>query len=94
MTMTADSQDTLKDGRVVAIAGPVVDVEFPPDCLPEINSLLEMDIVLEGETITVAAEVTPAEFRFSLNNRIEAILVFLFRFFGNFGMSHDESADS
>ena len=57
MTMTADSQETLKDGRVVAIAGPVVDVEFPPDALPEINALLEMDIVLEGETITVAAEV-------------------------------------
>ena len=34
MTMTADTPDTkeLKDGRVVAIAGPVVDVEFPP-CL-------------------------------------------------------------
>ena len=25
---------TLKDGRVVAIAGPVIDVEFPPDALP------------------------------------------------------------
>ena len=57
MTMTADSQHTLKDGRVVAIAGPVVDVEFPPDALPEINALLEMDIVLDGDTITVAAEV-------------------------------------
>ena len=40
MTMTADRParaPTLKDGRVVAIAGPVVDVEFPPDALPEIN---------------------------------------------------------
>ena len=38
MTMTADTPETtLKDGRVVAIAGPVVDVEFPPDALPEIN---------------------------------------------------------
>ena len=44
---------TLKDGRVVAIAGPVVDVEFPPDALPEINSALEMDVELEGETITI-----------------------------------------
>ncbi len=57
MTMTTDSNKVLKDGRVIAIAGPVVDVEFPTGSLPEINSLLEMDIVLEGETITVPAEV-------------------------------------
>ena len=57
MTMTADSNKVLKDGRVIAIAGPVVDVEFPTGSLPEINSLLEMDIILEGETITVPAEV-------------------------------------
>jgi F-type H+-transporting ATPase subunit beta len=61
MTMTADTgQDTgtdRKDGRVVAIAGPVVDVEFPPNALPEINWALELDIELDGETITVTAEV-------------------------------------
>ena len=57
MTMTADEKTTLKDGRVVAIAGPVVDVEFPPDALPEINTALEMDIELEGQTVTVTAEV-------------------------------------
>src|SRR3954462_4955196 len=61
MTMTADTgQDSgadLKDGRVVAIAGPVVDVEFPPHALPEINWALELDIELDGETITVTAEV-------------------------------------
>jgi F-type H+-transporting ATPase subunit beta len=55
MTTTAEPQ--LKEGRVVAIAGPVVDVEFPPDALPEINNALEVDIELEGETITVTAEV-------------------------------------
>ena len=52
-----DRQHRLKDGRVVAIAGPVVDVEFPPDALPEINYALEMDVELEGETITITAEV-------------------------------------
>jgi F-type H+-transporting ATPase subunit beta len=57
MTATAEPQTKKKDGRVVAIAGPVVDVEFPPDSLPEINSALEMDIDLEGTTITVTAEV-------------------------------------
>ncbi len=61
MTVTADTPTTagsgLKDGRVVAIAGPVVDVEFPPDALPEINFAVEMDAELEGETITITAEV-------------------------------------
>ncbi len=51
------TQVSLKEGRVVAIAGPVVDVEFPPHALPEINSALEMDIELEGQTIVVTAEV-------------------------------------
>ena len=61
MTVTEATDTTaageLKPGRVVAIAGPVVDVEFPPDSLPEINTALEMDIELEGQTITVTAEV-------------------------------------
>ena len=39
-----------RDGRVVAITGPVVDVEFPPDALPDINYAVEMEIELEGET--------------------------------------------
>jgi F-type H+-transporting ATPase subunit beta len=46
-----------RSGRVVAISGPVVDVEFPPDCLPDINSAVEMDIELEGQRTTVMAEV-------------------------------------
>src|SRR4029078_13232970 len=57
MTMTADNETDLKDGRVVAIAGPVVDVESPPNALPEINWALELDIELDGETFTVTAEV-------------------------------------
>ncbi|MGZ8764752.1 MAG: F0F1 ATP synthase subunit beta, partial [Acidimicrobiia bacterium] len=57
-TPEASSPDApLKDGRVVAIAGPVVDVEFPADALPEINKALEMDVELEGRTITITAEV-------------------------------------
>ncbi|HKF91612.1 MAG TPA: F0F1 ATP synthase subunit beta [Acidimicrobiia bacterium] len=59
MTMTAEERagTELKDGRVVAIAGPVVDVEFPPDGVPEINFALEMEIELEGDTIRIVAEV-------------------------------------
>jgi F-type H+-transporting ATPase subunit beta len=54
---TATTPQTKKDGRIVAVVGPVVDVEFPPSHLPEINTALEFDIVLEGETTTVVAEV-------------------------------------
>ena len=60
MTATANPETTLKEGRVVAIAGPVVDVEFPPDALPEINTALEMDIELEGETADLSAQVVDA----------------------------------
>ena len=56
MTAT-DVETTLKDGRIVAIVGPVVDVEFPPDALPEINFALEFDIETDQATITVTAEV-------------------------------------
>jgi F-type H+-transporting ATPase subunit beta len=47
----------LENGRVVGIAGPVIDVEFPPHALPEINHAVEVDVELEGQKITVTAEV-------------------------------------
>jgi F-type H+-transporting ATPase subunit beta len=50
-------QAPLKDGRIVAIVGPVVDVEFAPDALPEINTALEFEIETEQGTIVVTAEV-------------------------------------
>ena len=46
-----------KDGRVVAIAGPVIDAEFPPDALPEINTAVEFDVTVDEGTVTVLAEV-------------------------------------
>jgi F-type H+-transporting ATPase subunit beta len=55
---TPETEDKeLHDGRVVAIAGPVVDVEFPPGELPEINHAVEFDVELEGESETIIAEV-------------------------------------
>jgi F-type H+-transporting ATPase subunit beta len=54
MTMTENDR---KEGRVVAIAGPVIDVEFPRGSLPELNSAVEFEVTLEGETTTVLAEV-------------------------------------
>ncbi len=47
----------LADGRIVGIAGPVVDVQFPAGELPEINFAIEFDVDLDGETTTVMAEV-------------------------------------
>ena len=37
--MTA-TETELKDGRIVGIAGPVIDAEFPEGELPEINTAL------------------------------------------------------
>ncbi|MEN9823432.1 MAG: synthase subunit beta [Actinomycetota bacterium] len=54
MTMTDTDR---KDGRVVGIAGPVIDVEFPRGSLPEINTALEFSIVVEGKPVHVLAEV-------------------------------------
>ena len=54
MSMT----DTKQDGRVVAIAGPVIDVVFPRGSLPELNSAIEFTIENKGgESTVVLAEV-------------------------------------
>ncbi len=60
MTMTeeaAAAAGELKEGRVVAIAGPVVDAEFPRGSLPEINHAVELDVEVEGRTLTITGEV-------------------------------------
>jgi F-type H+-transporting ATPase subunit beta len=44
-------------GRIVAIAGPVVDVEFPPGALPEINHAVELELEVDGEKSIITAEV-------------------------------------
>ena len=58
MTETADRRST--DGRVVGIAGPVIDVEFPRGALPEINTALEFDITVDGEHDAGAGRGRPA----------------------------------
>ena len=56
--MTAvESTKVGAEGRVVAIAGPVVDVEFPPGDLPEINFAVELEIETDGQVQTIMAEV-------------------------------------
>ncbi len=54
--MTA-TEPQLKEGRIVGIAGPVVDIQFPPNSLPPINSGVEFDVTVDGETTVVMAEV-------------------------------------
>jgi len=48
--------DELSVGRIVKVAGPVVDAEFPPDALPELLHALEIDFTMGGEARTVIAE--------------------------------------
>ena len=45
------------NGRVVRVIGPVVDVDFPPEHLPEINTALRLEFTLEGETVSIVCEV-------------------------------------
>ena len=45
------------DGRIIRVTGPVVDVEFPPGDLPEINHALTFEREAAGQTVTVTAEV-------------------------------------
>jgi len=59
MTMTQDpaTGTELKDGRVVGIAGPVVDVEFPRGSLPKLNTALEFTVHVDGQEVVVLSEV-------------------------------------
>ena len=57
MTMTDPSAGSaateVKDGRIVAIAGPVVDVEFPRGHLPEINTAIFLYLELKPITLNI-----------------------------------------
>src|SRR5687768_14075906 len=53
----AEKEPKLK-GRVISVIGPVVDVEFAPGALPEINHALKIDRgEFEGQRRIVTAEV-------------------------------------
>ena len=60
--MTATLEETKQSGaggvgRVARVIGPIVDVEFPIDSMPEIYNKLESELTLEGETRTLSLEV-------------------------------------
>ena len=40
-------------GRIARVTGPVVDIEFPHDSIPEIYNALKTDITIEGVTNTI-----------------------------------------
>ncbi len=52
------SGDGLVQGRIVAVIGPVVDVEFPPEALPEVNTALRVNRTLGGVTDVITCEVS------------------------------------
>jgi F-type H+-transporting ATPase subunit beta len=54
---TAETEERRANGRVVRVIGPVVDVEFPPDALPEIHTAVTIDVTLGEETTTITCEV-------------------------------------
>jgi len=51
------SVTTLATGKIVKVAGPVVDVEFPPGALPEINFAIQVDLEVAGSKSTILCEV-------------------------------------
>ncbi len=62
--MTATVEENKQDagsagstGRIARVIGPVVDVEFPSDSMPEIYNKLEVDLELGGEKRVLSLEV-------------------------------------
>ncbi len=56
MTATTKEKQTTT-GRVSRVIGPVLDVEFPSDAMPEIYNALTVDVEMAGETTTLTLEV-------------------------------------
>src|SRR5271165_4131928 len=59
MTATLENAETTgtANGRVARVIGPVVDVEFPAEAMPEIYFALHVDITYGGTTRTLTLEV-------------------------------------
>jgi F-type H+/Na+-transporting ATPase subunit beta len=57
MTATVENETANSTGRVARVIGPVVDIEFPAEAMPEIYYALHVDITYGGETRTLTLEV-------------------------------------
>src|SRR4051794_39990598 len=44
-------------GRIARVTGPVVDIEFPADSMPDMYNMLKTEVALGGETTTLTLEV-------------------------------------
>src|SRR5437868_1638351 len=55
--MTAQVETATATGRVARVIGPVVDVEFPADAIPEIYNALHVQVTLGDEEKTLTFEV-------------------------------------
>jgi F-type H+/Na+-transporting ATPase subunit beta len=62
-------QGGVQEGRIIRVIGPVVDVEFAPGDLPEINNALTFEREYQGELATLTAEVA----QHIGHNRVRAI---------------------
>jgi F-type H+-transporting ATPase subunit beta len=56
-TAPGTTGDNLEEGRILTVVGPVIDVEFPPDALPEINFALKFERSVGDKKQTLTAEV-------------------------------------
>ena len=54
---TTNEEKTGSVGRIARVIGPVVDVEFPVDSMPEIYNALKVDLTLGEQTTTITLEV-------------------------------------
>ena len=57
MTLTASAVQTSVVGRVARVTGPVVDIEFPHDSLPDIYNALKTTITIGDESNEITLEV-------------------------------------
>src|SRR5680860_216293 len=63
MTATVNEEETgtgdsaAGTGRIARVIGPVVDIEFPVDTMPEMYNMLKTELELAGETRTLTLEV-------------------------------------
>jgi F-type H+-transporting ATPase subunit beta len=61
MTATTEERRTESTeggvGRIARVTGPVVDVEFPADAMPDMYNMLKTELELGGETSTLTLEV-------------------------------------
>jgi F-type H+-transporting ATPase subunit beta len=55
---TTAERGATSEGRILTITGPVLEVEFPPNALPEIDYAITVERTMEGETDTITAEVS------------------------------------